>query len=374
MSAKIRSALCFGLFVALFLAAASAEAQVPELLAIPKMLPEPDRSDFAGRRTTLLARLGTLQGEGTSFNTACASVDKGSAAAAACRSRQSQLEEFRLQYVAEADAFNERLRTKIAHYERFPPPPSPFQPSGHGMIGGVAWETTAYAFNVAPNMSPENELEVRREADKRLRAAMDRAGIDQANRIDPKQYNFIIGFAVSTNALTDLMRRAIFDNLNKGRATPALQQQYNLLRGRSFEPLDCHSNGAMICLGALSNQDVAARHVRLFGPQITPGALAEWQQLLRSGKITSLEIYISAGDPIPAVSHAARYLVPGAFSHDTAVRLTSEVLKDVGVLKQRLEEEGPSIKVIPVPCDAANRPGLFFQCHEMTHYQKVTPR
>src|SRR5436309_3077768 len=63
-----------------------------------------------------------------------------------------------------------------AHYERFPPPPSPYQFSGHGLIGGVSWATYPYAFSVSPNMPPEREQEVRREADRRLHAAMDHAG------------------------------------------------------------------------------------------------------------------------------------------------------------------------------------------------------
>lgn len=235
----------------------------------------------------------------------------------------------------------------------------------------MRWEAFPYAFSVTPRMSPEKEREVRREADRRLRAAMDRAGIDEANRIDPSRYNFIIGLAISTDALTDVVRRVLWDNLSKGRATPALQQQYNLLRGRSFDPLDCHSNGAMICLGALANQDIAARNVRLFGPQITPGSLAEWQELLTSGRIARLEIYISAGDPIPPVSYAARYLVPGTFAFDAGVRLTSEVLREVGVLRQRMEEEGPSIRIFDVPCPER---GLSFKCHYMTHYQSVVPR
>ena len=260
-----------------------------------------------------------------------------------------------------------------AHYERFPPPPSPYHFSGHGLVGGVGWDTYPYAFSVAPTMSAEQEQEVRREAERRLHAAMDRAGVDKSS-IDTSQYNFIIGFAVSTSQLSDLARRAIFDNLNKGRATPALQEQYNLLRGRSFEPLDCHSNGAMICLGALANQDVAAKHVRLYGPQITPGALAEWQQLLKSGRVAKVEIFVSAGDPIPALSYSARYLVPGTSSFDTAVRLTSDVLRHVGVLKRGVEAEGPSISVVAVPCEAASGSVISFKCHEMKHYQRVTPR
>jgi hypothetical protein len=249
-----------------------------------------------------------------------------------------------------------------------PPPPAPrYISSGHGLIGGVAWQNIA--FYVPPDLLPERDQELRAEADKRLQAAMDLAGFPKDKRIDTSQYNFVLGLAVSSGALTDAARRALRDNLSKGRATPAMQEQYDLLRGRSFEPLDCHSNGAMICLAALSNQDVEAPHVRLFGPQLTPGALAEWKQLLGSHRIKTLQIYISDRDPVPPLSYLARNLIPGKPTFDTAVHLTSEALKDEGMLLEDMgEEEG--LKIIYVDCHVESVFWFSLECHEVTHYQE----
>lgn len=254
-------------------------------------------------------------------------------------------------------------------------PPSPFKASGHGLIGGVGWE--AFAFNVPIGLSSEREQEVRKEADKRLQAAMDRvdrdAGLKRRRRIDTKEYNFILGVALSSSPAIDIASRALWDNLSKGRATPLLQQSYDLLRGRSFEPLDCHSNGAMICLAALSTGVSAARHVRLFGPQLTEGSLADWQNLLQSGKIGSLEIYISQGDPVPPVSYAAKYLVPGLRTAETAYRTSiqfaSELLGDPNTLEQSIVKLAPSIQFRRVSCPQLSYQLFSVKCHEMAHYQ-----
>ena len=64
----------------------------------------------------------------------------------------------------------------------------------------------------------------------------------------------------------------------------------------------------MACLIALELGDTQAKRVRLFGPQITPESLQHWQQLIDSGKVGSVQIFINEGDPIPVVSYVASLL------------------------------------------------------------------
>ena len=127
----------------------------------------------------------------------------------------------------------------------------------------------------------------------------------------------------------------------------------------------------MICLGALANEDVVARDVRLFGPQLTPATLEEWRSLQRSGKIKTLEIHINEGDPIPAVSYAARYSLPGTRTTDTASQLTAAVLSQTGVLKRGIEESVPSVKVFVHPCPVSVESRYLLECHEAQNYRRV---
>jgi hypothetical protein len=364
----------FPLFLAVLLAAGIAAApragaQVPDLLAVPASLPRLERDALAKRRDALAARLTAMEQDAVPFRAACGSVDKGSAAAERCRIRFGELNNRRLQYVADANAFNNDVRGKVAHYEKFPEVSSPYQFSGRGLVGGVGWETAPYAFNAPDSLTPERRAEAERNFERNFERMLKLTGLERGNVIDPSRYNFIIGLAVSSEPLNDVARRALWDNLKAGRATPALQQQYELLRGRSFEPLDCHSNGAMICLGALANNDIAAKRVRLFGPQVTPGALEEWQSLLKAGKVGSVEIFIAEGDPIPPVTYGARYLIPTTRSTDTALKLTAAFMASAGLLKREFENDAPRIKVTTIPCQRGALEKLKLECHEMTHYQ-----
>jgi hypothetical protein len=95
---------------ALALTAAPARAQVPRLLEVPANALEPQRTQLHAVRQVLLTRLAKYQQEGRAFNGACGSVEKGSPAAQRCRQRWGELEGRRLQYAADADAFNARVR------------------------------------------------------------------------------------------------------------------------------------------------------------------------------------------------------------------------------------------------------------------------
>lgn len=175
-----------------------------------------------------------------------------------------------------------------------------------GLLGGTTWDSGTYVRNLPLTLTPEK----RAKEDKDLREKLEKAGVSSTRFSTLKDYDFILGIAISTNALVDIGLRVAFDQLSKGHASAELQSGYNLLRERSFDVLDCHSNGAMICLAALSNGDVTAKKVRLMGPQITTEALQEWGELLKVGKtgngIEQLEILINNHDQVPTIS----YLTP----------------------------------------------------------------
>jgi hypothetical protein len=107
--------------------------------------------------------------------------------------------------------------------------------------------------------------------------------------------------ASSHNAIQDLTDRVVWDSSLLGEFSRQNSPIFASLTGRQFDVLDCHSNGAMICLAALFHDDTKAKKVRLFGPQINEAAARHWSEWAKrtGGKI---EIYINNGDPIPAIS------------------------------------------------------------------------
>jgi hypothetical protein len=172
-----------------------------------------------------------------------------------------------------------------------------YVPAGNGLVGGTTWIAGYY---VPPGSAPA----LKTQAAKMLLQQTKLAGIPYNESIDFNRYNFVLGIAASTSAFTDLRRRVLFDDLTNGKSTPQMQNAYNSLRGRSFDELACHSNGAMICLAALENRDIKADRVVLYGPQLTLESLRMWQGLVDSRRIRSIQIYINQNDPVPPVSVA----------------------------------------------------------------------
>jgi hypothetical protein len=214
---------------------------------------------------------------------------------------------------------------------------------------------------------------------------LERAGVRKEDFIDPDQYDFIIGVAMSS--IRWETERVIRDDLKNGRATPLMQTQYNTIRGRIFDTLDCHSNGAMLCLAAMANGDIKLAGqgpVRLFGPQITPSALNEWGKLSETNRF-KLEIYYNSRDPVPRISYAADELLadvkdlilgtshPGAGT--TAMYLIKEVFTGTG-LEDLIKQDAPSAEIYSfeiaqsVDCGPADWNFRYSkECHGFTWYQ-----
>jgi hypothetical protein len=261
------------------------------------------------------------------------------------------------------------------HDRRFPEPPSPSdQPKNRALIGGMTWVFGEYAMNVPQNLTGEQARLARAESERQFFGRLELAGVPKDRFIAPEHYNFILGVAYHTNVVIDLPR-AYADNLARGRATPGMQKEYDVLRGRTFDALDCHSNGAMLCLAGLANDDIKLiepKIVRLMGPQITPEALLEWQRLSTERKI-DLQIYINDGDPVPRISYMAKYLLPNnSGSPAERLALIPNVLKEAVFgtgLKDQIEKEVPSAHVYSFGCGSGAFRYSVGECHDLRAYQ-----
>ncbi len=156
-----------------------------------------------------------------------------------------------------------------------------YRPYGNGFVGGIGWLAL---YSVPPGA----DASLRRRMIDVFREQSAAAGQHYSEKVDLGRYNFVAGLAASTDRWSDLIRRVILDQARGGPLPELKDPGYASLVGKKFVELGCHSNGAMICLLALTRQDVQADNVVLYGPQITPKTLEQWNSLLSEGEIHSL--------------------------------------------------------------------------------------
>jgi hypothetical protein len=224
-----------------------------------------------------------------------------------------------------------------------------YQSSGNALIGGTTWITGYNAQSANPKLvAKEREM---------MAQQMKLANNPYSDGVDFKRYNFVLGIAASTDAIADLSTRVIFDELSNGKFSAEEQKAYNSLKERQFDELACHSNGAMICLAALKNKDVMADHVVLYGPQVTIESLVMWDEMVRTGRVKSVQIYVNRSDPVPPVS-----LLAGGGLVD-AVALSSLAMFKPPTITRIINETSPRLTVRTFSCGDGT-PTL--DCHAMT--------
>jgi hypothetical protein len=232
------------------------------------------------------------------------------------------------------------------------PPGRTYTPSGNALIGGTTWITGYNVRNADPSLlAKERQM---------MAQQMKLAGNQYSDGVDFNRYNFVLGIAASTNQWIDLGSRVVFDEYANGQQSAEEQAAYDSLKGRQFGELACHSNGAMVCLAALKNKDIVADHVVLYGPQVTVESLKMWDEMVRSGQLKSVQVYINRGDPVPPVS----LLVGGGLVGATA--LSSLAMFKAPTITSVINETSPRLTVRTFSC-ASGWPTL--DCHAMTAYK-----
>ena len=275
----------------------------------------------------------------------------------------------------------------IAYRYSYPdttPAPAPFRRHTRSLlVGGTGWVYGYYVPTDHPELAAPQEQNLRRQ--------LSLAGVDPDKFVDRADYDMIVAVAASQDQFVDLVNRVVFgldaaqgpgDEFTVGEFSRANQAVYASLKGTETERLDCHSNGAMVCLAAIWNGDVAAGTVRLFGPQLTPAALARWEQLLRSGKIKSLEVDLTRGDPIGPASYefgksprlyAVVELAKYVRDHGAITNLAAFAPEAADKLSGAIEEYTPAIqvRVFDDPACVQAREKDSFACHDMAGYQRL---
>jgi hypothetical protein len=253
---------------------------------------------------------------------------------------------------------------------------------GHGLVGGTTW---TYGFKHPKGDCDAACMEqIRRKVYaqhlKYCSAQSDPEGcIKDGPPFTPDLYTFVTSMASYNTALQDLSERVAFDSVTYGEFSRQHQEMFKDLKGKNFETLDCHSNGAMLCLAALRSGDTKAREVRLFGPQINEASAKIWYEYARKNNV-KVTVFINNGDPVPVVSWAfasppmsmgktvdTAWVKGRATDPDFVVDAIYQSVKDrtTGSMTGALGQYG--LQVIRFDCKWELDP---LSCHAMTRYEK----
>jgi hypothetical protein len=365
-----------------FLLASSVSALAQSIPAIEEICPGAVSSNpgLAAQRDALVAARAALHARVTAHNQACPNeMPESLPVYPECMQEKAQLQAAIHSHIADTEAFN-RLSKSSCVAAPAPEAARVYTPAGNGLILG----TGAIVYAHREKGEPEQ----------RMCDAIHHQSVvahkDYDASVDCSHYQFVLGMASSLDEFTDLTNRVTFDDLASGKFTADTQILYDKLRGKQFDELGCHSNGAMICLAALENNDVKATNVILYGPQVTRESLAMWDQLVRDGRVTSVKVFVNEGDIVPGVSIAYKDskdiqrpsgMNPPVKSSDSGVTTAdvvatgaalayNEPLFEIDQLKRTINESAPRIEVQSFPCTFdLNDP---VKCHVMSMYRSTT--
>ncbi|MGB5014642.1 MAG: hypothetical protein WBO68_11510 [Pyrinomonadaceae bacterium] len=253
---------------------------------------------------------------------------------------------------------------------------------GHGLVGGTTW-TYGFKHPMGDCDAACKELMRRKVYAQHLKYCSAQpdpeACIKEGPPFTPDLYTFVTSMASYNTPLKDLSERVAFDSVTYGEFSRQHQEIFKDLKGKNFETLDCHSNGAMLCLAALRSGDTKAREVRLFGPQINETSAKIWYEYARKNNV-KVTVFINNGDPVPAVSWAfasppmsmgktvdTAWVKDRSTDPDFVVDAIYQSVNDrtTGSMTSALGRYG--LQVIRFDCKLELNP---LNCHAMTKYEK----
>lgn len=397
--------------VAVSLFATSARAGLPTIPAVPLELPSNVREPLIQRNLVLETRKAALLKEAYSIGRDCANIVKGSNVHIDCLKRQSGFnaaadtlgEDVAAFAVDIAEALKQNLRRESNYFfadqsQTFTAMndgghpidgPDSAPPGLHGLVGGTTW---TFGYRWPPG---ECDLRCTEKVESSLGRQLSLFCSSQPNPekcvaaglpFTKESYDLVVSMASSHSAIEDLATRVISDGVEFGEFSRRNKEIFASLEGRDFATLDCHSNGAMLCLAALRSGATTAKEVRLFGPQINAKAAALWSDYAaKSGaKVT---IYINNGDPVAAASWGLPAPTSVTAKVATSVWLTNpqtsapalaKVLFDVwldsrtAIMDDRLKEYGFQVnRFFGADGDQPGCKGTpSIDCHSMLLYEK----
>lgn len=256
-------------------------------------------------------------------------------------------------------------------------PPS----DGRGLVGGTTW---TYGFKRPKADCDEACLtKMRRQAyldhlDRCAQQEDPEKCVNEPIPFTPDLYAFVMSAARYSTPLEDLVTRVAFDSATFGEFSRQNQEMFKEIKGKNFDVLDCHSNGAMLCLAALRSGDTKTKEVRLFGPQINAAAAQMWYEYSVKNNV-KVTIFINNGDPVPAASLAFSSPELGAAGRQVGAWVENRMTDPVAVAKVMGAVLGAGTsEAVPESLRASGLQVVQFECsklpsldcHSMLQYEK----
>ena len=156
--------------------------------------------------------------------------------------------------------------------------------------------------------------------------------------------------------------RIVGDHLTAGEvslSTPQAQKAINDLAGKEFDRLVAHSNGASVAEALIKNDIITVNELNIMGGDRSMANGHELQQLLDSGKVKRVVVWINANDPVPGATSLLDQLKPMDRCQDAAMHLARKITGDLAAGDARVEYrfmKGEDYRNPNVPKDVTDAP------------------
>jgi hypothetical protein len=122
--------------------------------------------------------------------------------------------------------------------------------------------------------------------------------------------------------------RVLLDHYASGEyslTTPEGQKAVNKLAGKEFNRLIAHSNGASITEALIRKDLIKVDELNIVGGDKSLINAPAYQELLDSGKVKRVVVWVNVNDPVPAMTSADPLIVAGT-SVDAAMHVAKKIV------------------------------------------------
>jgi hypothetical protein len=143
-----------------------------------------------------------------------------------------------------------------------------------------------------------------------------------------------------TDYLENEVGRILGDHLAVGEVslnTPQGQEAVRALEGKAFDRLVAHSNGASVAEALIRNDIIKVDELDIMGGDRSLASGHALQQLMDSGRVKRVVVWINTNDPVPGLTSQVDQLKPLDRCLDASLHLARKITGDLAVGDARVE-------------------------------------
>lgn len=125
--------------------------------------------------------------------------------------------------------------------------------------------------------------------------------------------------------------RVVLDHMTRGEfslITPQARTVIEKLAGKEFDRLIAHSNGASVAEALINNDIIKVHELNVVGGDMSLMNRNAYQQLVDSGKVERVVVWINLNDPVPGLTSLLRFMDPEDCTEEAAELLAKKVTGD----------------------------------------------